>query len=73
VLEELQQDPATRNIPVVVLSADATREREQMLVAGACAYLTKPIDLRRLLDVLDRHLDPAWIGDPRAHVELERS
>lgn len=72
VLAELQNDPETRDIPVIVLSADATREREQMLLAGACAYLTKPIDLRRLLDVLDRQLGPSGVGGAPAHVELER-
>jgi signal transduction histidine kinase/CheY-like chemotaxis protein len=56
VLSELRADPETRGIPVIVLSADATREREQLLVAGASAYLTKPIDLLRLLEVLDLYL-----------------
>jgi signal transduction histidine kinase/CheY-like chemotaxis protein len=54
VLAELKADASTRTIPVVILSADATREREQLLAAGAYAYLTKPIDLRRLLEILDR-------------------
>jgi CheY-like chemotaxis protein len=53
VLAELQANSATRDIPVVILSADATRERAQFLAAGARAYLTKPIDLRRLLEILD--------------------
>jgi PAS domain S-box-containing protein len=66
VLAELQRDPATRSIPVIILSADATRPREQFLLAGAVAYLTKPIDLRRLLDVLDLQFDTS---DVRAHVE----
>jgi signal transduction histidine kinase/ActR/RegA family two-component response regulator len=59
VLTELQADDVTRDIPVVILSADATRDRAQFIASGAYAYLTKPIDLRRLLDVLDRFLaDP---------------
>jgi signal transduction histidine kinase/ActR/RegA family two-component response regulator len=56
VLVELQADDATRDIPVVILSADATRDRAQFVASGAHAYLTKPIDLRRLLEVLDRFL-----------------
>jgi CheY-like chemotaxis protein len=60
VLAELQAEAATRDIPVVILSADATRERAQFLAAGARAYLTKPIDLRRLLEILDLFMaDPA--------------
>ena len=71
VLAELQEDPETRDIPVIVLSADATREREQMLVAGASAFLTKPIDLLRLLDVFDRYLGSgaAAVGEFGAELE----
>jgi signal transduction histidine kinase/ActR/RegA family two-component response regulator len=56
VLALLRADEATRRIPVVVISADAKREREQLLAAGASAYLTKPVGLRRLLQVIDRFL-----------------
>ena len=73
VLAELQEDAETRDIPVIVLSADATREREQLLAAGAAAYLTKPIDLRRLLDVFDRHLAPSGVGGAATGVELDRT
>jgi signal transduction histidine kinase/ActR/RegA family two-component response regulator len=55
VLRRLRADEATRDIPVVVLSADATaRQRERLTGAGADAYLTKPIAIRRLLDVIDQ-------------------
>jgi signal transduction histidine kinase/CheY-like chemotaxis protein len=56
VLAELRRDAVTRRIPVVVLSADAKRDRAPLLAAGASAYLTKPIGVRRLLEVLDRFL-----------------
>src|SRR5579884_1979632 len=46
----------TREIPVVVLSADSTRRRQPLVAAGARAYLTKPISVRRLLEVLDEQL-----------------
>jgi CheY-like chemotaxis protein len=61
VMRRLQADPATRGIPVVVLSADATkRHLDQLLAAGARAYLTKPIGVIRLLEVIDQTLlDPA--------------
>ena len=43
--------------PVVVLSADATREQiERLLAAGARAYLTKPLDVRQLLALVDELL-----------------
>jgi signal transduction histidine kinase len=46
VLRDLRANERTADIPVVVLSADATdRQMRRMLDAHAVAYLTKPIDL----------------------------
>lgn len=59
VLEQLRRTPHLRDVPVVVVSADATeRQTRQMFDAGARDYLTKPLDVRRLLDVLDEALTP---------------
>ena len=53
VLEQLQADEATRAIPVVVISADATTaQRRRLLDVGARHYLTKPLDLDLFLDVV---------------------
>ena len=41
ILERLKADPATRHIPVCVVSTDDSRERA--LDAGAIAFLTKPL------------------------------
>ena len=55
VLEQLRADEATRDIPVIVLSADATPGQVTRLRAqGATAYLTKPLDVHELLALLDR-------------------
>jgi hypothetical protein len=61
VLRQLQQQPETRDIPVVVMSADATRAAVDRLVRnGARAYLTKPLDVEAFLDAVDRFsVDPA--------------
>lgn len=57
VLARLKDDPHTQDIPVVILSADATdAQTKRLLAAGAAAYLTKPIEVGRLLETLDRHL-----------------
>ncbi|MFA5882349.1 MAG: ATP-binding protein [Acidimicrobiia bacterium] len=57
VLARLRSDPTTDAIPVVVLSADATgRQFDRLIAAGAADYLTKPISVRRLLEVVDRFL-----------------
>ena len=57
VLERLQDDPRTAAIPVAIVSADATPGQvERLLAAGARAYLTKPLDVRELLRLLDELL-----------------
>ena len=57
VLRRIWADPDTRSIPVAVVSADATASQKQRLIAaGAVAYLTKPLDLARLLQLVDQQL-----------------
>jgi signal transduction histidine kinase len=54
VLHRLRADPRTRAIPVVVASADATAGRQRQILAdGAYAYLSKPLDHGRFLEVVD--------------------
>ncbi|MGI8554220.1 MAG: response regulator [Dehalococcoidia bacterium] len=54
VLARLQEDPTPRDLPVVVVSADATpRQIERLLAGGAREYLTKPLNLKRFMDVVD--------------------
>jgi CheY-like chemotaxis protein len=54
VLQRLKASDATAGIPVVVVSADATERQVQRLRAlGAHDYLTKPLDVAHLLDVVD--------------------
>jgi CheY-like chemotaxis protein len=53
VLERLQEDDATVEVPVVVLSANATPSHiERLLTAGARNYLTKPFDIDPFLAVV---------------------
>ncbi len=60
VFAELQAQPATTGIPVIVISADATPSQiERMLTAGARNYLTKPFEIRRLLCMFDEVFLPA--------------
>ena len=59
VLAILKNDPATKHIPVAMLTADATPGRETRLrAAGADAYLTKPIDVPQLLRLIETTLAP---------------
>jgi CheY-like chemotaxis protein len=57
VLARLREDERTREIPVVILSADATdRTPGPLLDAGAQGYMTKPIGVRELLEVVDTYM-----------------
>jgi CheY-like chemotaxis protein len=53
VLRRLQAEPRTAQVPVVVLSADARPKLiEQLLAEGVRAFLTKPLDVKELLELL---------------------
>ncbi|MBI1755911.1 MAG: response regulator [Fimbriimonas ginsengisoli] len=54
VLRHLKANPKTAEIPIVVISADATDTQiKRLMRAGAKSYLTKPIDLTALFDELN--------------------
>jgi CheY-like chemotaxis protein len=54
----LQESPQTADLRLVALSADALPEQiSATLAAGFETYLTKPVDFRKFLDVLDSHLN----------------
>ncbi|HEX4834859.1 MAG TPA: PAS domain S-box protein [bacterium] len=56
-LLRLRATPETRGIPVVVISADATAGRiDRLLASGAQAYLTKPLEAKKFLAILDEIL-----------------
>jgi CheY-like chemotaxis protein/anti-sigma regulatory factor (Ser/Thr protein kinase) len=57
VLARLRDDESTAQLPVVVLTANAVpQQRARLLAAGAHAYLAKPIDVSKFLDVIDNVL-----------------
>jgi CheY-like chemotaxis protein len=54
----LLASPSTASLRLVALSADALPEQiSATLAAGFENYLTKPVDFRKFLDVLDSHLN----------------
>lgn len=59
VLNALQKDPATRELPVVMLTALAgERDLVRGHLSGAVDYVTKPFDLQRLVDTIEEALQP---------------
>ena len=52
---QLKSSPATRDIPIIALSAHAlASEREKALAAGADEFDTKPIEFDRLVATVQR-------------------
>jgi len=50
-LAELRRDPATRNIPVIAVTASTmSQHRSQIVAAGFDDYHSKPIDIARLVE-----------------------
>ena len=53
----LKQDPATRAVPIIALTAHAmTGDRDRAIRAGCDDYDTKPIDFTRLLAKVEAQL-----------------
>ncbi|MEI6694760.1 MAG: PAS domain S-box protein [Bacteroidota bacterium] len=58
VLKKLLTNKKTKNIPVVIVSADAMPQQiNNLLKSGAKKYITKPIAIQAFLEVLDE-----WVG-----------
>lgn len=63
ILSLLRQDAAWKNIPIVIVTADATPERQQrMMQAGANALLTKPIHVENFWETIESLLDEKSIA-----------
>ncbi len=68
ILKVLQQDPLTARIPVIALSANVMQvDVQKALSAGFYRYLTKPINIARLVSTLNTLLG----GDNRSLLEGE--
>jgi CheY-like chemotaxis protein len=64
ILRQIRSDPATESTPVVILTADATAGQiERLLGAGANAYLTKPLDVQQLLEIVSEAIDAPALSE----------
>ena len=56
--KQLKANPATRDIPVVAVTASAMLgERERALAAGCAGFITKPFDKTTFLQQVASHLE----------------
>jgi two-component system cell cycle response regulator DivK len=65
-LTRLRADPGTRAIPVIAVTASAmTHDWERILAAGFDGYQTKPISVKKFVEVVRQVLDrPRSSGAP---------
>ncbi len=57
VCSALKNDPATKDIPVIIISVKASDEDVKTgLAKGADGYLSKPFDLFKLLEIVKKQL-----------------
>ena len=55
----LKADPATRDIPVIALTALAMKGDEERIRAAGCdGYIAKPLDYKQFLATVQLHLKP---------------
>ena len=56
-IQHLRSNSEYKNIPVIAVTAQAMAgDREKCLAAGADEYVSKPVDIDILFDILNRHL-----------------
>lgn len=58
----LKQDPATKDIPVIAITAHAMKgDEEKALAVGCAGYITKPIDTREFSKMVTRFIESAGV------------
>lgn len=64
VTRQLRQLPQLQNVIAIALSANAFESTKQETLAAGCqGFLSKPVQVQQLLDLLALHLELEWIYD----------
>jgi DNA-binding response OmpR family regulator len=80
VLTALKKDPKLVRIPVIIMSMIS--EKNMGYTLGAADYITKPIDHKQLVEVIEKHRSASYAGsqhvlvvddDPAARETLRRA
>ncbi len=66
---KLRSIPALQNTPIIALTALAMRgDRERCIRAGMTDYISKPVNLKKLLDLVQRYTQQPGSGDQRSQL-----
>lgn len=61
VVKRMKADDDLNHIPVIAVTASAMRgDRERFLEAGCDDYLSKPIQVKELADMVEKHYPTGW-------------
>jgi CheY-like chemotaxis protein len=59
----LQDDPGTKDVAIVALTAHAMKgDEEKTKEAGCRAYIAKPIEMKTFLAAIAQHVTPPWFA-----------
>ncbi len=57
VLDRIKKNPATKEIPVIAVTAHAMKGSEEHFIEMGCVdYISKPIDIHRFRSLIDKYL-----------------
>lgn len=60
VVQHIKADEALRHIPVIAVTASAMRgDRERFLEAGCDDYISKPLQVAELIEIVEKHFPAA--------------
>lgn len=74
-VQQIRRIPGLADAPIIAVSASALkRDRSQSRIAGCDAFLSKPVNLQALYDLLEQHLPLVWhFEELAAESEEERA